>query len=53
MTTNLAKSYNIVMRGVRMLPLVGIVEFILCGCIVSVYYTSGTVGHWLQPKILI
>src|SRR5438132_3448542 len=32
MTTNQAKSYNMVMRGVRCLPLVGIVEFIMYGC---------------------
>src|SRR5438045_8797434 len=32
MTTNQAESYNMVMRGVRCLPLVGIVEFIMYGC---------------------
>src|SRR5438552_11134304 len=32
MTTNVAKSYNMVMRGVRCLPLVVIVEFIMYGC---------------------
>jgi len=32
MTTNNAESYNMVMRGVRSLPLVGIVEFIMYGC---------------------
>src|SRR6266540_3404229 len=32
MTTNLAESYNMVMRGVRCLPLVGIVKFIMYGC---------------------
>jgi len=31
-TTNNAESYNMIMRGVRSLPLVGIVEFILYGC---------------------
>ena len=31
MTTNLAEIYNWVMKGVRRLPLVGIVEFILYG----------------------
>ena len=31
-TTNNAESYNMVMCGVRSLPLVGIVEFILYGC---------------------
>ena len=31
-TTNLAECYNMVMRNVRALPLVGIVEFILYGC---------------------
>ncbi len=31
MTTNMAESYNMVMRGVRQLPLVGIVEYILYG----------------------
>jgi hypothetical protein len=32
MTTNFAKVYNWVMRGVRGLPLVAIVEFIVYGC---------------------
>src|SRR6266540_4603229 len=32
MTTNQAESYNMVMRGVRCLLLVGIVEFIMYGC---------------------
>src|SRR5437016_12364602 len=32
MTTNQAESYNMVMRGVRCLPLAGIVEFIMYGC---------------------
>src|SRR6266511_952872 len=32
MTTNQAESYNMVMRGVRCLSLVGIVEFIMYGC---------------------
>src|SRR5207237_7482771 len=32
MMTNQAESYNMVMRGVRCLPLVGIVEFIMHGC---------------------
>src|SRR5436190_18781034 len=32
MTTNQAESYNMVMRRVRCLPLVGIVEFIMYGC---------------------
>jgi hypothetical protein len=32
MTTNLTEIYNNVLRGVRGLPLVGIVEFILYGC---------------------
>src|SRR5437762_7782713 len=32
MTTNVVESYNMVMRGVRCLPLVGIVEFIMYGC---------------------
>src|SRR5438128_1902203 len=32
MTTNVSESYNMVMRGVRCLPLVGIVEFIMYGC---------------------
>src|SRR5436190_2305252 len=32
MTTNQAESYNMVMRGVWCLPLVGIVEFIMYGC---------------------
>src|SRR5437868_2949197 len=32
MTTNQAESYNMVMCGVRCLPLVGIVEFIMYGC---------------------
>src|SRR6266542_4619885 len=32
MMTNIAKSYNMVIRGVRYLPLVGIVEFIMYGC---------------------
>jgi len=32
MTTNTAESYNMVMRGVRSLPLVAIVEFIMYGC---------------------
>lgn len=32
MTTNIAECYNMVMRGVRSLPLVAIVEFILYGC---------------------
>ena len=31
-TTNNAESYNMVMRGVRSLPLVGIAEFIIYGC---------------------
>src|SRR5438132_10304281 len=31
MTTNQAESYNMVMHGVRCLPLVGIVEFIMYG----------------------
>jgi hypothetical protein len=31
MTTNLAESYNMIMCGVRILPLVGVVEFILYG----------------------
>ena len=31
-TTNNVESYNMIMRGVRSLPLVGIVEFILYGC---------------------
>jgi hypothetical protein len=30
-TTNLAESYNMIMRGVRILPLVAIVKFILNG----------------------
>ena len=30
--TNNAESYNMIMRGVRLLSLVGIVEFILYGC---------------------
>ena len=33
MTTNLAEVYNWVMRGARCLPLVDIVEAILCGTI--------------------
>src|SRR6266508_2287089 len=33
MMTNQAKPYNMVMRGVRYLPLVGIVEFIMYGCV--------------------
>src|SRR5205814_4526509 len=32
MTTNQAESYSMVIRGVRYLPLVGIVEFIMYGC---------------------
>ena len=32
MMTNQAESYNIVIRGVRCLPLVGIVEFIMYEC---------------------
>jgi hypothetical protein len=32
MTTNFAEVYNWVMRGVRGLPLVAIVEFIVRGC---------------------
>src|SRR6266542_1348649 len=32
MMTNQAESCNMVMRGVRCLPLVGIVEFIMYGC---------------------
>ncbi|WVZ95567.1 hypothetical protein U9M48_041313 [Paspalum notatum var. saurae] len=32
MTTNIAESYNMVMRGSRGLPLVGTVEFIMYGC---------------------
>src|SRR5438128_4880531 len=32
MTTNQTESYNMVMRGVRCLPRVGIVEFIMYGC---------------------
>ena len=32
MTTNNAESYNMVMRGVRALPLVAIVEFMVYGC---------------------
>src|SRR5438128_3338620 len=32
MMTNVAESYNMVMRGVWCLPLVGIVEFIMYGC---------------------
>src|SRR5437763_10609265 len=32
MTTNVAESYNMIMRGVRYLSLVGIVEFIMYGC---------------------
>src|SRR5207253_4868586 len=32
MTTNQAESYNMVMRGVRCLSLVRIVEFIMYGC---------------------
>ncbi len=32
MTTNNAESYNMVLRGVRSLPLVAIVEFIMYGC---------------------
>src|SRR5438128_4209015 len=32
MTTNQAESYNMVMRGVQCLPLMGIVEFIMYGC---------------------
>jgi hypothetical protein len=32
MATNHAESYNMLMHGVRILPLVGIVEFILYGC---------------------
>src|SRR5438105_982296 len=32
MTTNVVESDNMVMRGVRCLPLVGIVEFIMYGC---------------------
>src|SRR5438128_698772 len=32
MTTNQAESYNMIMCGVRCLPLVGIVEFIMHGC---------------------
>src|SRR5438128_5097538 len=32
MTTNQAESYNMVVRGVRCLSLVGIVEFIMYGC---------------------
>src|SRR6266540_7274186 len=32
MMTNQAKSYNMIMRGARCLPLVGIVEFIMYGC---------------------
>jgi hypothetical protein len=32
MTTNLAESYNMIIRGIRILPLVGIVEFIMYGC---------------------
>jgi len=32
MTTNIAESYNMVMRGSRGLPLVGCVEFIMYGC---------------------
>jgi hypothetical protein len=32
MTTNLAESYNMIMCSVRILPLVGIVEFILYNC---------------------
>ena len=32
MTTNFAEVYNWVMRGVRGLPLVAIVEFIVYGC---------------------
>nr|AAZ06223.1 mutator-like transposase [Oryza sativa Indica Group] len=37
MTTNLAEVYNWVMRGVRELPLVGIVEFILHGTCRGIY----------------
>ena len=32
MTSNQAESYNMVMRGILCLPLVGIVEFIMYGC---------------------
>src|SRR5438132_12519938 len=32
MTTNQAESYNMVMRGVWCLPLMGMVEFIMYGC---------------------
>jgi hypothetical protein len=32
MITNLAESYNMIMRRIRIIPLVGIVEFLLYEC---------------------
>uniref|UniRef100_A0A0E0FBD0 Aminotransferase-like plant mobile domain-containing protein n=1 Tax=Oryza meridionalis TaxID=40149 RepID=A0A0E0FBD0_9ORYZ len=45
MTTNLAEVYNWVMRGVRGLPLVGIVEFILHGTCSILF------GTFMQKKL--
>nr|CAE05885.3 OSJNBa0044K18.27 [Oryza sativa Japonica Group] len=45
MTTNLAEVYNWVMRGVRGLPLVGIVEFILHGTCSILF------GAFMQKKL--
>nr|ABA97178.2 transposon protein, putative, Mutator sub-class [Oryza sativa Japonica Group] len=50
MTTNLAEVYNWVMRGVRGLPLVGIVEFILHGTCSGEIYSFGIAGEFTETN---
>jgi hypothetical protein len=53
MATNHAESYNMIMRGVRILSLMGIVEFILYGCTNYFMKCHGAASLALQNLALV